>query len=144
MLRPVSGRGWPLPVLPALSALLLWLKNFIAAMESTWQKLRQKYTRPGRATTFAQIAKKPGQKTGLKASYSPAGTTINVTVTTPMKTEDSFEFEGVKYQAIERKSCIGCAFEKYTYCHNFEDQPYCMASMRMDNRNVVWQIGEGV
>jgi hypothetical protein len=53
--------------------------------------------------------------------------------------ENSFEFDGVKYHAIEQRSCIGCALEKYSFCHLFDEQPYCMASMRMDNRNVVWQ-----
>jgi hypothetical protein len=56
--------------------------------------------------------------------------------------EDSFEHEGINYHAIERETCIGCSFEKYSFCHLFDDQPYCMSAMRMDNRNVVWQKQE--
>jgi hypothetical protein len=55
-----------------------------------------------------------------------------------MLNEDSFNHEGITYQAIERETCIGCALEKYSFCHIFDDQPYCMSSMREDNKDIIW------
>jgi hypothetical protein len=91
-------------------------------------------------TISARFAKKNAQKTGLKASSSRGGTTTREMITTAMKTEDSFEFEGVKYHAIARKTCGGCSFEFLEQCTFVDGQPYCMAEMREDGRDIVWQV----
>jgi hypothetical protein len=56
-----------------------------------------------------------------------------------MTTENNFEFEGIKYQAIPGETCIGCDLEFVDPCILSDDQPYCMASMRQDKQDVIWQ-----
>ena len=58
------------------------------------------------------------------------------------KTENLFDHNGARYIAIARKTCLGCAFEFNDYCIFDADQPYCMASMREDNQDVIWQQEE--
>lgn len=55
------------------------------------------------------------------------------------KDENSFEMAGITYHATPTKTCIGCAFEFSDMCLYDSDQPYCMASMRQDGKDVIWQ-----
>jgi hypothetical protein len=56
-----------------------------------------------------------------------------------LKDENSFKYEGIKYHAIARKTCQGCAFEFFDPCILTDEQAYCMAALRDDKQDVVWQ-----
>jgi hypothetical protein len=54
--------------------------------------------------------------------------------------ENSFDHEGITYVAIATKTCIGCSFEFQDQCTMFDGQPWCMAEMRQDGQDIVWQV----
>jgi hypothetical protein len=53
--------------------------------------------------------------------------------------ENSFEHDGIKYTAINRKTCSECFFEFVEPCIVCGEQPYCMSSMRKDGKDVIWK-----